>query len=143
MNRIREKMTLALAEKDRLQQRMVQAYYMALAGAVMTAACTTPAYAITASNGLKAIFTKVGDAFKDIYNQIVLISTSLAVCMLAICLLIRMFSKNQRSVEEATQWAKRICISWLLLNSLMFLFNYGSDLVKQGGFGNQAPTATW
>lgn len=52
---------------------------------------------------------------KDIYGELVEISTIVAVTAAAIALLVRMISRNQRAVDEATSWLKRIVITWIIL----------------------------
>ena len=61
---------------------------------------------------------------KDIYGELVAISTIVAVTVAAIALLVRMISRNQRAVDEATSWLKRIVITWIVLNSLGFIVAY-------------------
>ena len=39
-------------------------------------------------------------------------------------LLVRMISRNQRAVDEATTWLKRIVITWVILNTLGFIIAY-------------------
>ena len=52
----------------------------------------------------------------------------------AIALLIRMISRNQRAVEEATQWLKRIVVTWIILNSLGFVVAYLQPLIAGGSY---------
>ena len=53
---------------------------------------------------------------QDVYGQLVAISTIVAVTVAAIALIVRMVSRNQRAVDEATSWLKRIVITWIVLN---------------------------
>jgi len=39
----------------------------------------------------------------------------------AVALLVRMISRNQRAVDEATSWRKRIIVTWVILNTLAIL----------------------
>lgn len=71
---------------------------------------------------------------QDIYGQIVAISTIVAVTVGAIALIIRMVSRNQRAVDEATQWLKRIVITWIILNSLGFIVAYLQPLIAGGNY---------
>ena len=41
-----------------------------------------------------------------------------------VAVLVRMISRNQRAVEEATMWLKRIVITWVILNTLGFIIAY-------------------
>ena len=62
------------------------------------------------------------------------ISTIVAVTAAAIALLVRMVSRNQRSVDEATSWLKRIVITWIVLNSLGFIVTYLQPLIAGGNY---------
>ena len=70
------------------------------------------------------IWSRFSDIMKDIYGEIVAISTIVAVTVAAIALVVRMVSRNQRAVDEATSWLKRIIITWIILNSLGFVVAY-------------------
>ncbi len=85
------------------------------------------------------MWTKLSEMFKDVYGHILGISTILAVVMASIALVIRLVSKNQRSVDEATQWLKRIVITWIILNSLGFIVAYISPLFAGGNYGGVTP----
>jgi len=52
----------------------------------------------------------------------------------AIALLIRMISRNNRAVEEATSWLKRIVVTWIILNSLGFIVAYLQPLIQGGNY---------
>ena len=43
-------------------------------------------------------------------------------------------SRNQRSVDEATSWLKRIVITWIILNSLGFIVAYLQPLISGGNY---------
>mgnify|MGYP000330950378 FL=1 len=81
------------------------------------------------------IWDRFSAIMQDIYGQIVAISTIVAVTVGAIALIIRMVSRNQRAVDEATQWLKRIVITWIILNSLGFIVAYLQPLIA----GNYSP----
>jgi putative copper export protein len=70
------------------------------------------------------IWTKFTEVMKDIYGKLLGISTILAVTAATIALLVRMISRNQRAVDEATTWLKRIVITWIILNTLGFIIAY-------------------
>lgn len=57
-----------------------------------------------------------------------------AVTVAAIALLVRMISRNQRAVDEATSWLKRIVITWIVLNSLGFIVAYLQPLISGGNY---------
>ena len=71
---------------------------------------------------------------KDIYEELVAISTIVAVTVAAIALLVRMISRNKRAVDEATSWLKRIVITWIILNSLGFIVAYLQPLISGGNY---------
>ena len=71
---------------------------------------------------------------QDIYGQLVAISTSVAVTVAAIALLVRMISRNQRAVDEATSWLKRIVVTWIVLNTLGFIVAYLQPLIAGGQY---------
>ena len=78
------------------------------------------------------IWTRFSTIMKDFYGQLVTISTIVAVTAAAIALLVRMVSRNQRSVDEATSWLKRIVITWIILNSLGFIMSYITPFFSGG-----------
>jgi len=52
----------------------------------------------------------------------------------SIALIVRMISRNQRAVDEATSWLKRIVVAWIILNSLGFVVAYLQPLVAGGQY---------
>lgn len=81
------------------------------------------------------IWDRFSSIMKDVYGQLVGISTIVAVTMAAIALLVRMISRNQRAVDEATSWLKRIVVTWIVLNSLGFIVAYLQPLIAGGNYG--------
>ncbi len=81
------------------------------------------------------IWSRFSTIMKDVYGELVGISTIAAVTAAAVALLIRMISRNQRAVDEATSWLKRIIVTWLVLNTLGFAVAYLQPLI-QGGMYN-------
>ena len=80
------------------------------------------------------IWTKFSSMMQDVYGKIVAISTIVAVTVAAVALVVRMVSRNQRAVDEATSWLKRIVITWIVLNSLGFIVTYLQPLVSGGSY---------
>ena len=80
------------------------------------------------------IWDRFSTIMRDVYGQIVGISTIVAVTVAAIALVVRMVSRNQRTVDEATSWLKRIVITWLILNSLGFIVAYLQPLIAGGSY---------
>jgi len=70
------------------------------------------------------IWEKATEIMKDVYNQILLISTIAAVVTASIALLMMNFSKSGRTVDESRAWLKRIVITWAILNGLGFIMAY-------------------
>lgn len=87
-----------------------------------------------AAPGTSTIWNRFSTILKDIYGQIVAISTIVAVTVASIALLIRMVSRNQRATEEATSWLKRIVVTWIILNSLGFVVAYLQPLIQGGNY---------
>ena len=81
------------------------------------------------------IWSRFSTIMKDVYGELVGITTIVAVTAAAVALLIRMISRNQRAVDEATSWLKRIIVTWLVLNTLGFAVAYLQPLI-QGGMYN-------
>ena len=70
------------------------------------------------------IWSKASDIMKDVYTQILGISTIAAVVTAAVALLMINFGHTDRSTQEARSWLKRIIITWMILNSLGFIMAY-------------------
>ena len=100
------------------KRKLQTAYWSLVAVAAAMIASVAPVLAAD------SIWTRFSNIMKDVYGQIVGISTIVAVTVAAIALVVRMVSRNQRAVDEATSWLKRIVITWLVLNSLGFVVAY-------------------
>lgn len=82
--------------------------------------------------GGDTIWTKASEIMKDVYSQIITISTIAAVVTAAIALLMMNFSKSSRTVDESRAWLKRIIISWAILNGLGFIMAYITPFFQGG-----------
>lgn len=82
----------------------------------------------------ETIWERFGSIIRDFYGQLIAISTIVAVTMAAVALIVRMVSRNQRAVDEATAWLKRIVITWILLNSLGLIIAYLQPLIAGGNY---------
>ena len=100
--------------------------YTAFAAVTMAGMMALPAYAAT------DIWTKASEIMKDVYSQIVLISTVAAIVTAAIALLMMNFSRSGKTVDESRAWLKRICITWLILNSMGFIMAYVTPFFADG-----------
>ena len=70
----------------------------------------------------------------DFYYKLLGISTIIAVAMAAVALVVRMVSRNQKAVDEASAWLKRILITWVILNSLGLIVAYVQPLIAGGHY---------
>lgn len=70
------------------------------------------------------MWDKAQEIMKDVYGQIVLISTIAAVVTASVALLLMNFSKSGKTVDESRAWLKRIIITWAILNGLGFIMAY-------------------
>lgn len=90
--------------------------------------------ALAAETGGTTIWTKFSNIMQDLYSQLLGISTIVGVTAAAVALLIRMISRNQRAVDEATSWLKRIIVTWVVLNTLGFAVAYLQPLIEGGKY---------
>lgn len=82
----------------------------------------------------ETIWDRFSSIMQDVYGQLVAISTIVAVTVAAIALIVRMVSRNQRAVDEATSWLKRIVVTWIVLNTLGFIVAYLQPLIAGGQY---------
>ena len=92
----------------------------------MIAGNAMPAFAAT------TVWEKATEIMKDVYNQVLLISTIAAVVTASIALLMMNFSKSGRTVDESRAWLKRIAITWAILNGLGFIMAYITPFFSDG-----------
>lgn len=78
------------------------------------------------------VWEKANEIMKDVYNQILLISTIAAVVTASVALLLMNFSKSGRTVDESRSWLKRIIITWAILNGLGFIMAYITPFFTDG-----------
>ena len=78
------------------------------------------------------IWEKATEIMKDVYNQILLISTIAAVVTAAVALLLMNFSRNGKTVDESRAWLIRIVGTWAILNSLGFIMAYVTPFFTGG-----------
>lgn len=78
------------------------------------------------------VWSKAGEIMKDVYGQIVLISTVAAIVTASVALLMMNFSRSGRTVDESRAWLKRICITWAILNGLGFIMAYITPFFADG-----------
>lgn len=97
--------------------------------AILTA---QPAFA--AGAGGDTIWSRFSTIINDVYGELVGISTIVGVTAAAVALLVRMISRNERAVSEATSWLKRIVVTWVVLNTLGFAVAYLQPLIQGGQY---------
>ena len=69
---------------------------------------------------------------RDVYTQILGISTIAAIVTAAVALLMMNFSRSGRTVDESRAWLKRIIITWAVLNGLGFIMSYVTPFFSGG-----------
>lgn len=110
------------------KQRRIRELYWSMVGAACALIISVqPVMAETIWDRFSAIM-------QDIYGQLVAVSTIVAVTVAAIALIVRMISRNQRAVDEATSWLKRIVVTWIVLNTLGFIVAYLQPLISGGQY---------
>ena len=112
---------------EKTAERVKMGYWTAVGMASVAMITVQPVMADT-------IWERFSTILRDIYTQVVAISTIVAVTAAAIALLVRMISRNQRAVDEATNWLKRIVATWIILNSLGFIVAYLQPLIAGGSY---------
>jgi len=93
---------------------------------IFCAAFTMPAFAAT------TMWEKANEIMKDVYNQVLLISTIAGIVTAAVALLLMNFSKSGKTVDESRSWLKRIIITWVILNGLGFIMAYVTPFFTGG-----------
>lgn len=116
------------------KQYLTDVYWSAVGMASAAMLTLQPVLATGTGTGTGTIWNRFSTILKDVYGQVVAISTIVAVTVAAIALLIRMISRNQRAVDEATNWLKRIVVTWIILNSLGFVVAYLQPLIQGGNY---------
>ena len=92
--------------------------YTSFLGTCMTVVLAQPALAAD------TLWTKASEVMKDVYTQILGISTIAAIVTAAVALVMMNFSRSGRTVDESRAWLKRIVVTWIILNSLGFIMSY-------------------
>lgn len=105
-------------------------YWTIVAVMLAVLVCIQPTFAAET----ETIWDRFSTIMRDFYGKIVAISTIVAVTMAAVALVVRMISRNQKVVDEATAWLKRIVITWIILNSLGFIVAYLQPLITGGNY---------
>ena len=75
------------------------------------------------------VFARANTAMQGVLRQIRLISSIIAALFLTMAFLLKMFSKNQRTVDEANTWIKRIAIAWACINAVGFILTFIQEII--------------
>lgn len=94
--------------------------------------CMAAALAPSALASDTTLWTKASEVMKDVYTQILGISTIAAIVTAAVALLLMNFSRSGRTVDESRAWLKRIVVTWIILNSLGFIMSYITPFFSGG-----------
>ena len=75
------------------------------------------------------VFQRANTAMQGVLRQVRLISSIIAALFLTLAFLMKMFSKNQRTVDEANTWIKRIAIAWACINAVGFILTFIQEII--------------
>ena len=120
-----------MLKQERGRKSMLTVYWTIIAFVSAMIVVMQPVFAAES----ETIWDRFSAIMRDFYGQIVAISTIVAVTMAAVALIVRLVSRNQKAVDEATAWLKRIVITWIILNSLGFIVAYIQPLIIGGNYG--------
>ena len=84
---------------------------------------------VLASDPGGQVFTRANAAMQGVLRQIRTISSIIAALFLTIAFLMKMLSKNQRTVDEANTWIKRIAIAWACINAVGFILTFIQEII--------------
>jgi len=84
---------------------------------------------VFASDPGAQVFTRANTAMQGVLRQVRLISSVIAALFLTLAFLLKMFSKNQRTVDEANTWIKRIAIAWACINAVGFILTFIQEII--------------
>ncbi len=101
--------------------------YTAFVSTSLTPLLCQPVSAVT-------IWEKASEVMKDVYTQILGISTIAAIVTAAVALVMMNFSRSGRTVDESRAWLKRIVVTWIVLNSLGFIMSYITPFFAGGQY---------
>lgn len=114
--------------RERLSPRLQRWFQGAASTCYMMVLFAQPAAAAD------TIWSRFSTIMADVYGELVGISTIVAVTAASVALLVRMISRNERAVSEATSWLKRIIVTWIVLNTLGFAVAYLQPLIQGGQY---------
>jgi len=135
-----EAMKSATVERATSTKGSVKGFYAASTCGALAVIGAAAAPAVFASgDGLNTIVEKFSEVFSEIYGAVIAVATIVATVLIAICLLLRMISKNPKTAEESTTWIKRIIITWFCLMLLSLFVKFGLDIISGSGANTATP----
>ena len=84
---------------------------------------------VLASDPGGQVFTRANTAMQGVLRQVRTISSIIAALFLTIAFLMKMLSKNQRTVDEANTWIKRIAVAWACINAVGFILTFIQEII--------------
>jgi hypothetical protein len=105
-----------------LNSKLYRIYLAALITLLLGSLLIGPAFAV------EDMWTAAGRIIKDVYAQIVSISTVLAGLMSAVAVIGAKVSNNQHKTDQAWDWLKRIWVAWVIINGIGAFIAYVSPL---------------
>ncbi|MCL2047427.1 MAG: hypothetical protein FWG87_01755 [Defluviitaleaceae bacterium] len=75
------------------------------------------------------VFQRANTAMQGVLRQVRLISSIIAALFLTLAFLMKMLSKNQRTVDEANTWIKRIAVAWACINAVGFILTFIQEII--------------
>ncbi len=124
----------AVSLSPKINSRRVISTILAVIFMVSMLTVTCFATGTGGTGGGTDMWTKATEIMKDVYSQVVAISTIAAVVTAAVALLLMNFSKNGKTVDESRAWLKRIILSWAILNGLGFIMAYVTPFFAGGTY---------
>ena len=124
----------AVSLTPKLNSRRVISTILAVLFMVSMLTVTCFATGTGGTGGGTDMWTKATEIMKDVYSQVVAISTIAAVVTATVALLLMNFSKNGKTVDESRAWLKRIIVSWAILNGLGFIMAYVTPFFAGGTY---------
>ena len=134
MKKQKKKNGTAVSLTPKFNSRRVISTILAVIFMVSMLTVTCFATGTGGTGGGTDMWTKATEIMKDVYSQVVAISTIAAVVTAAVALLLMNFSKNGKTVDESRAWLKRIIVSWAILNGLGFIMAYVTPFFAGGTY---------
>lgn len=94
----------------------------------------SPVYAAEGSTGSSDFFSWLKQTAGSIYNSLYDVTNVAAAVAGLFCLLMLMFSHNQKSVDQYRDALKWIALAWVAINIMGFILTTGQNLTNGGKF---------